>query len=109
MPLDTTAPGGIGNAHPCPCRCKSLFKSSSEYPLRSTMKARQIVGAVAGAVLAALGLLWFLQGVGLLRIQPIFCVANCEEIVGPSPVWAGVGAIALVIGVLAIVASVKRG
>ena len=72
------------------------------------MKVRQIAGTLVGAFVAFLGLLWFLQGTGILRMRPILCVANCEEIVGPSPLWAVAGAIAFIIGTIVIVVSVRR-
>jgi hypothetical protein len=73
------------------------------------MKGRQIAGTLLGAFIAFLGLLWFLQGTGILRIRPILCVANCEEIVGPSPFWVAVGAVTLIIGTVVAVVSVRRG
>jgi len=72
------------------------------------MKGNQIAGGLAGAFIASLGLLWFLQGTGILRMRPILCIANCEEIAGRSPFWAGAGAIVFVIGILAVLASVRR-
>lgn len=72
------------------------------------MKARHLAGALIGAFITFLGLLWLLQGTGLLRIRPILCIANCEEIVGPSPVWAVSGLIALVIGVIVVFASMRH-
>ncbi|MDK2915592.1 MAG: hypothetical protein PWR25_149 [Euryarchaeota archaeon] len=71
------------------------------------MKAREIVGALIGAFIGFLGLLWFLQGMGILRMRPILCIANCEEIVGPSPLWAGTGLAALVIGAIVVFVSMK--
>jgi multisubunit Na+/H+ antiporter MnhB subunit len=72
------------------------------------MKAKQLAGALIGAFIGSLGLLWFLQGTGILRMRPILCIANCEEIVGPSPVWAVSGLIALVIGVIVVFASMRH-
>lgn len=74
---------------------------------RSSMKARHLAGALIGAFITFLGLLWLLQGTGLLRIRPILCIANCEEIVGPSPVWAVSGLIALIIGVIVVFVSLS--
>ena len=67
------------------------------------MKAKQIAGAFIGF----LGLLWFLQGTGILRMRPILYIANCEEIVGPSPLWAGAGLIVLVIGAIVVFVSMR--
>jgi len=41
-------------------------------------------------------------------MRPILCIANCEEIVGPSLFWAVAGAIAFIIGIIVIVVSVRR-
>lgn len=71
------------------------------------MKAKQIAGALIGAFIGFLGLLWFLQGTGILRMRPILCIANCEEVVGPSPLWAGAGLIALVIGAIVVFVSMR--
>lgn len=73
------------------------------------MKASQIIGTILGAFVAFLGLLWFLQGTGILRMRPILCIANCEEVVGPSPTWAAAGAVALIIGAIVVAVSVRRG
>ncbi len=73
------------------------------------MKAKKIAGALIGAFIAFLGLLWFLQGTGILRIQPIACVSNCEEITGVSPFWAFAGAVVFIIGIGIIVLIVRHG
>lgn len=72
------------------------------------MKFAYIAGMLVGAFIAFLGILWFLQGTGILHIRPIVCVADCEEIVGTSPSWAIAGAVALILGVLIAVVSARR-
>lgn len=72
------------------------------------MKFQYIAGMLVGAFIAFLGLLWFLQGTGILHIRPIMCVADCEEIVGTSPSWAIAGAVAIILGVLIAVVSARR-
>jgi hypothetical protein len=72
------------------------------------MNAKPIAGTFFGAFVGFLGLLWLLQGTGILRMRPILCIANCEEVVGPSPLWAVSGVIALIIGVVALFVSVNR-
>ncbi|WP_217178683.1 hypothetical protein [Methanofollis liminatans] len=42
-------------------------------------------------------------------MRPILCIANCEEVVGPSLTWAAVGAVALIIGAIVVAVSVRRG
>lgn len=73
------------------------------------MKGKQIAGALIGAFIAFLGLLWSLQGTGILRIRPVVCVSNCEEIAGVSPLWAIAGVIVFIIGIIIIIMSVKHG
>lgn len=72
------------------------------------MKFAYIAGILVGAFIAFLGLLWFLQGTGILHIRPIMCVADCEEIVGTSPSWAITGAVASILGVLITFVSARR-
>jgi hypothetical protein len=73
------------------------------------MKLPQIVGALVGTFIAFLGLLWLLQGVAIIQIRPILCVTNCEPIVGGSPVWAAVGIIAFIIGIIIVIFSARSG
>ncbi|WP_292364612.1 hypothetical protein [Methanoculleus sp. UBA208] len=73
------------------------------------MNVKEVVGALIGVFVAFLGLLWFLQGTGVLRMRPILCIANCEEVVGPSPFWAVAGAIVFIIGAIVAIVSVRRG
>lgn len=59
------------------------------------MKALVLVVSVVAVLL---GGLWLLQGLGLLTIQPILCVANCEPLEGPSTWWALSGVVAVALG-----------
>lgn len=63
---------------------------------------------VIGLILAAFGLLWFLQGIAILNVCPVLCFADCECITGGSSFWAVVGGIALIIGIAIICLSLKR-
>ena len=72
------------------------------------MTAKSIAGTFLGAFVGFLGLVWLLQGTGVLRVRPILCMANCEEVVGPSPLWAVSGIIALIIGIITVFVSVSR-
>jgi hypothetical protein len=76
--------------------------------IRLRMNGKQIAGGLFGAFIAFLGLLWFLQGTGILHIRPILCVANCEEIVGGSPSWVVFGVITFLIGIIILIMSVRR-
>jgi RsiW-degrading membrane proteinase PrsW (M82 family) len=73
------------------------------------MNLRRVAGAVVGIVLAMLGLLWFLQGTGLVRICPVLCFADCECVEGGSLFWLIAGAITALIGVVLAGVSVRRG
>ena len=63
---------------------------------------------VVEVVFTLLGLLWFLQGAGIIHLNPIMCVAECEPITGTSPLWAIIGAIVFVGGVLLIRISLRH-
>jgi hypothetical protein len=73
------------------------------------MDVKRVVGAIVGAVLAMLGLLWFLQGAGLVRICPVLCFADCECVEGGSLAWGIAGAITFAIGVVVAWVSLRRG
>ena len=72
------------------------------------MKFKYFAGILVGGLIAFLGLLWFLQGTGILHLRPILCVTNCEELVGTSPTWAIAGAVAFIIGSIIAATSVRR-
>jgi len=48
---------------------------------------------IFGALILLLGALWFLQGTGLVIIDPIACVGECGALTGPNAGWtlAGLG------------------
>ena len=69
------------------------------------MKRAALVFGVIGMLL---GGLWLLQGLGLVRIPPILCVANCTPIEGFTPMWAVIGAAVLAAGGFAIAYSLRR-
>jgi hypothetical protein len=71
----------------------------------NTMKT---IGLIVGVLSVLLGGLWLLQGLGIVRIRPILCFANCEPIQGPSSTWAIIGGFVLIAGVLAILYSRGR-
>lgn len=72
------------------------------------MTARKIARILVGAVLVLLGALWVLQGADLVRIKPILCVADCQPLVGGSPVWLAVGVVAFLAG-LAVLTVRRQG
>jgi hypothetical protein len=64
------------------------------------------IALILGVVAVLLGGLWLLQGLGLLHIQPILCVAECEAVENPSMLWALLGFILLIGGTIAITRSI---
>jgi ABC-type Fe3+ transport system permease subunit len=60
---------------------------------------KRIIVSVVGIVLSLLGLLWFLQGTGIIHLRPVLCVADCEVITGTSLTWAIAGAITVIVGI----------
>jgi hypothetical protein len=68
----------------------------------------RIVALVIGVVAVLLGGLWLVQGLGLVTIQPILCVSDCETLEGPSLPWAVAGFGLAAVGVLAIWFGLKR-
>jgi hypothetical protein len=69
---------------------------------------KTIAFAIAGVILALLGGLWLLQGLGLVNIEPVACVGACEPLEGPSPTWAVIGAVVLAAGLLALFLAFRR-
>lgn len=63
----------------------------------------RIVVLILGAIGVLLGGLWLVQGLGLVTIPPILCVAECETLEGPSPTWAIVGLLMLAAGLFGLV------
>lgn len=61
------------------------------------MSIRAIV-LVLSVVVLMLGGLWLVQGLGLVTVPPVLCVADCEPLLGPSPGWALAGLAAILLG-----------
>lgn len=72
------------------------------------MNPKAIVLAILGVLVALLGTLWLVQGLGLIEIRPILCFADCEPITGESLQWTIIGAIALFVGVAIARAGLSR-
>lgn len=68
---------------------------------------KRLIALVVGIVAVLLGALWSLQGLGLLHLRPILCIADCAPIQGPSVSWAIIGAVTLIIGGFGILWSRK--
>ncbi len=54
--------------------------------------------SLLGVIAILLGGLWLVQGLGLVTIGPILCVAECETLEGPAPGWVLAGAVVLALG-----------
>lgn len=63
---------------------------------------------VFGVLFALLGGLWLLQGLGIVEIQPVLCVADCEPLQGPSRRWTFIGAFFFVAGIVTTVLWFRR-
>ena len=52
---------------------------------------------LCGVIVFLLGALWLLQGVGLVTMKPLLCLADCGPVIGPDPTWsiAGIGALTM--------------
>jgi hypothetical protein len=69
---------------------------------------KKIILLVVGLAIAALGALWLVQGLGLVQIEPIACVADCKPLQGASPTYAALGALMVAAGALAIWFALRR-
>ena len=72
------------------------------------MKRKHIATALVGAIVTPLGILWFLQGAGILQMCPVFCVMDCECLTSGSQFWEAAGAITFIVGVMTVGVSVRR-
>lgn len=66
------------------------------------------LAAVFGVLLAALGLLWALQGADLVHIEPVACVADCEPLEGFSTTWLAAGVATAIAGIAIAWQSIRR-
>lgn len=63
---------------------------------------------ILGVVLTLLGGLWTLQGLGVVTLEPILCVAACEPVQGPSSTWVAIGVAMIVLSMFATALSRRR-
>ncbi len=68
----------------------------------------RIIALVFGVIAVSLGGLWLLQGLGIVHLRPILCIADCAPLQGPSVAWAIIGAVTLGVGGICIVWSRRR-
>jgi hypothetical protein len=69
---------------------------------------KKIALLLFGLLLASLGALWLVQGLGVVHLEPIACVADCEPIQGGSPTYAILGALMIAAGALSIWYALRR-
>lgn len=60
------------------------------------------ITAGVGVLCLLLGGLWLLQGLGVVHLRPILCVAGCTPLQGPSWTWTTVGVLVLIAGILLV-------
>jgi MYXO-CTERM domain-containing protein len=68
----------------------------------------RIVATVFGVICVLLGGLWLVQGLGLVRIDPIACVGDCTPLEGASMQWAIIGAAVVALGLVLIAFARRR-
>ena len=69
---------------------------------------KTLIVLIVGVIGALLGGLWLLQGLGIVNIPPILCVADCAPIEGGSPMWAIVGFVVFAAGAFGIYHALGR-
>jgi len=72
------------------------------------VNAKATAVTVLGVVVALLGALWTVQGLGLVEVRPVLCLADCDPITGGSVQWTVFGAIALLVGLVLVRAGLRR-
>jgi hypothetical protein len=72
------------------------------------MNWKRIVLVVFGVVLVLLGGLWFLQGAGIVHLEPVACVGACEPLTRPSLQWVAIGGVVLLAGIVLAGAGLRR-
>jgi hypothetical protein len=71
----------------------------STLPAQRHVSNWRVALALVGVIVAMLGLLWLLQGAGVVHMRPVFCVSNCKPVT-KSVAWLVAGAITSVAGVV---------
>ena len=74
----------------------------------NTRNAKAAGLTTVGVIVALLGMLWLIQGLGIVQIDPILCAGDCEPITGRSIEWTVIGAIASFVGSVIIRAGLRR-
>jgi hypothetical protein len=66
------------------------------------MKPKATILTVLGVLVALFGVLWLVQGLGIVQVAPLLCVADCEPVAGGSAGWTIAGLLAMLAGGFAI-------
>lgn len=73
-----------------------------------TWNAKATALTILGVIVALLGMLWLVQGLGIIQIDPILCAGDCEPITGRSVEWTITGTIASFVGIVSVGAGLRR-
>ena len=63
---------------------------------------KRYVMRVFGLALSMLGLLWLLQGAGIIHVRPLLCVSQCTPMAGTSLDWTLAGSLILIAGLVLV-------
>lgn len=63
----------------------------------------RIITLILGITAVLIGALWLLQGLGIVKLQPLLCFADCLPVQGLSTAWAAIGALAMAVGAVGVV------
>jgi hypothetical protein len=72
-----------------------------------TWNAKTVVMTLLGVIATLLGMLWLVQGLGIIQIDPVLCAGDCEPITGGSVEWTVIGAITLLVGSVLVRSGLK--
>ncbi|QGU01972.1 hypothetical protein CKALI_05510 [Corynebacterium kalinowskii] len=59
-------------------------------------------GLITAIPVTLLGVLWAAQGFGLVEIDPIACVGDCQPLKGPNWRWAVAGVLTVIGGMTGV-------
>ena len=76
--------------------------------LRCGASPMKVLAGTVGVIAVLLGGLWLLQGLGIVHLRPILCIADCAAIQGRSLGWAVAGFVVAAAGVAAVVFASRR-
>jgi hypothetical protein len=68
----------------------------------------KVLAGIIGVIAVLLGGLWLLQGLGVVHLRPILCVADCAAVQGRSWGWAVAGFVVAAAGLVVIALASQR-